>query len=416
MIKNTLLILGAGSSAECGFPVGERLIRDIYEFAKGRTKGFNLKDGSINELFLENKQLVWRLLDIGGLTKKDNSLYGIEDIDNFADALWAAQPRSIDEFLYDRKEFSHIGKICILCCLSKFEDEKGLKPVLKGGLKRSVEDEFIYPNLEWYRYLWHSLTDGVDGDIQKFKKNKLQIITFNYDRSLEEFLIRAIQAKFGLPEWEAFDLLKEAVSINHVYGDLGMTFVEFNYSSDETKKRKITWVDDSPRPMPYKPFQPEVLFRLWGKPGEYGAIHRDLQDLRFTRQEDQDDLAKTVIERALRIKIYKEESPNELTNHFKELITASRNIIFIGFAYHKQNLDVLGLGPNLLSYETNIFGTAYVFSNQEVLEKRDYIRKFINLPNSTHKTIHIYNVWEGFSEEGSIIRNFFRNVEGAKLS
>ena len=82
--------------------------------------------------------------------------------------------------------------------------------------------------------------------MEKFKKNNLRIITFNYDRSLEEFLLRAIQAKFGLPEWEAFDLFKEAVSIEHVYGDLGMTFAEFNYSSDEIKKKKVTWVDGSP--------------------------------------------------------------------------------------------------------------------------------------------------------------------------
>ena len=54
MIINTLLILGAGSSVECGFPVGETLIRDIYEFAKGKTQGFQSRDGSIKEIYLDN--------------------------------------------------------------------------------------------------------------------------------------------------------------------------------------------------------------------------------------------------------------------------------------------------------------------------------------------------------------------------
>ena len=98
--------------------------------------------------------------------------------------------------------------------------------------------EYVYPNLEWYKHLWHSLTDGVNGDIKKFKQNKLRVITFNYDRSLEEFLLRAIRAKFGLPDWTAFELLKETIFISHVYGDLGMTSVDRNNSSEEAKKKE----------------------------------------------------------------------------------------------------------------------------------------------------------------------------------
>lgn len=408
MIRNTLLILGAGSSAECGFPVGEKLINDIYEFSRGKTSGFKSVGNSIEEITLENKQLIWRLLDISGMKKDDKSPCGIEDIERFTDALWDAQPKSIDEFLYDRKEFGLIGKICILCCLSRHEDEKGLRPI-------KSDDSYNYPNLDWYKYLWHSLTEGVDGKIAEFKKNRLKVITFNYDRSLEEFLIRAIKAKFGVPEWKAFEIFENSIEIYHVYGDLGMSFLEFNNSSDEAKKAKVTWIENSPRPMPYAPFKLEVLFRLWGNPGEYEAIERDLKDLRFTRTSDQDDLAKTVIERAMRIRTYTDNLENEYTSQFKKIIKDMPNIIFIGFAFHKQNLNVLGFGSEMLSWKTKICGTAYGLSNQELAEVKDRIFRYKDLPNSGFSSVFIYNYWDGIGKERSIIRNFFRNVEGVKL-
>ena len=178
-----------------------------------------------------------------------------------------------------------------------------------------------------------------------------------------------------------------------------MTSVEFNNSSEEAKKKGVTWIEGSPYPMPYAPFEPKVLFRLWGNPGEYGAIERDVTDLRFMQRSNQEVLAKIVIERAMRIRTYNENFQNESTEEFKKIILSAHNIIFIGFAFHKQNLDVLGLSPNLLRLETQIYGTAYGLSNQELAEKMEVIRRFINIPSPAIKTLHIYNAWPGFSKE-----------------
>lgn len=407
--ENTVLILGAGSSVECGFPSGNKLLRRIYEFTNGDTQGLHSLNQGIEKVVLANKQLIWRLLDIGEEKKEDGSLYGIEDIEKFSNALWDAQPRSIDEFIFDRKEFSLIAKICILYCLSECESDKSLKPTI------SDKDEYLYPNLEWYKYLWHQLTEGIDGDLDEFKKNKLEIITFNYDRSLEEFLFRSISAKFGLPDWDAIEVLEEAISIKHVYGDLGVTYYQFNHSQDESKRKNAIWIENSPQLMPYSPYEMKVLFRLWGKPGEYGAIEEDLKDLRFIRKSDQCNLAKVVVERAKRIKTYNESSGNELTQSFKETIGEASKIVFIGFGFHKQNLKALGFEPKLMSYRQRIYGTAYGFSSQELEEKIQLVRKSVDLPSSSIKTIHFYNQWQGLGSENSIIRSFFRHVEGAHL-
>ena len=147
--------------------------------------------------------------------------------------------------------------------------------------------------------------------------------------------------------------------------------------------------------MPYAPFEPKVLFRLWGIQ-EYGAIERDVTDLRFMQRSNQ-GVSKIVIERAMRIRTYNENFQNESTEEFKKIITSAHNIIFIGFAFHKQNLDVLGLSPNLLRLETQIYGTAYGLSNQELAEKMEVIRRFLNIPSPAIKTLHIYNAWPGFS-------------------
>lgn len=409
MINNTLLILGAGSSAECGFPVGEKLIRDIYEFVKGSTEGYK-RDSNHRavKIRLENKQLIWRLLERKGLKKADGFPYGVEDVEKFGNALCEAHPRSIDEFLHDRKEFSDIGKICILYCLSKYEDEKGLKPVFS-------DNKYCYPNLDWYKYLWHSLTDGAAGNIEEFKKNRLKVITFNYDRSLEEFLLRAIRSKFGLTDWEAFELFKKTVDIKHVYGNLGVSFEEFNYSSTEDKEVDVTWIEGSPRPMPYKPYDPAILFRLWGGPGEYGATDMDVLTFRFGQESDQLDLAKIIVERAMRIKTYNENFKNEMTTKFRNIIKNAENIIFLGFAFHSQNLKVLGLGPNLISKHTKVYGTAYGLSNPELEEKRQIIRAFIDLPERVQIVVKIYNQWDGLDENKSIIKSFFKNVDGVRL-
>jgi len=55
------------------------------------------------------------------------------------------------------------------------------------------EDEaglFVQATKSWYEYLFNQLTTRFDD----FEKNKLSILTFNYDRSLEFYLFTCMRA------------------------------------------------------------------------------------------------------------------------------------------------------------------------------------------------------------------------------
>lgn len=53
-----------------------------------------------------------------------------------------------------------------------------------------------------------------------FKDNKLSIVTFNYDRSLEQYLISSLMHSYGLTKNQSATLLL-SIPIIHLYGQLG---------------------------------------------------------------------------------------------------------------------------------------------------------------------------------------------------
>src|ERR1041384_2040838 len=123
--EETVLILGAGASADYGYPLGRELMLNICDSLK---KGFS-------PLY---KNLV-------------NCSFHSSDIERFATDLRECNLQSIDAFLENRSEFEKIGKAAIAGTLIPHED------VLR--LSRTG----------WYEYL-HSLLIGRK---QEFMNNKL---------------------------------------------------------------------------------------------------------------------------------------------------------------------------------------------------------------------------------------------------
>jgi hypothetical protein len=70
----------------------------------------------------------------------------------------------------------------------------------------------------WYQLLFSKLTSNSTFD--KLCENQLSIITFNYDRSLEYFLLQAIKAKYGVGNSNGAKALC-SIPIIHLYGKLG---------------------------------------------------------------------------------------------------------------------------------------------------------------------------------------------------
>lgn len=176
--KPTVLILGAGSSSHFGYPLGSGLINKVVE--------------------IKPEQLF--------------NLFSTEEIIDFQRRLSRSGFYSIDLFLGKNTRFIEIGKCHITACLKTYEQENRLFPPNDSG---------------WYQYLFNSmLTDSINN----FYKNKVTIINFNYDRSLEAYLHNAIENFYGVSSEEALSTLKK-IKIIHPHGMLGK-YPEIPYIPD----------------------------------------------------------------------------------------------------------------------------------------------------------------------------------------
>jgi hypothetical protein len=179
MIKTeTLFILGAGASAPFKYPTNIKLHEDILsrEHVETIIKALNVDDENPNNIRSE--------------------------FDNFLIKFKNAGIYSIDSFLEHRNEFEVIGKITIAAHLINHEEDQLLRVVDKN----------------WYMYLYNRLKDVVFDD---FNKNNISFITFNYDRSLEQFLFKAIRDTYGKSEHECAKKIKN-IPIVHLYGQLDL--------------------------------------------------------------------------------------------------------------------------------------------------------------------------------------------------
>lgn len=187
----TLLILGAGASNPYGYPLGTEL-----------------KDNITKDLltFINNNNEEHWARDLG---------FSKELIFRFARNFEFSKSYSIDSFLaHQDEEIVEIGKIAIVNQISKCEDPKKLFQDHIWGINRQLLFE---NNDDWYRYLINKITSNAPVDA--VKENKLEIITFNYDRSLEMCLTRALASFYSITLKESFDIIKN-FSIVHMYGQL----------------------------------------------------------------------------------------------------------------------------------------------------------------------------------------------------
>jgi hypothetical protein len=72
------------------------------------------------------------------------------------------------------------------------------------------------PDANWYL----DLTTTLNRSFDEFENNKLSIITFNYDRSLEHYLFNSLLNWHGRSVDECIEKLAK-IQIIHVYGQLG---------------------------------------------------------------------------------------------------------------------------------------------------------------------------------------------------
>lgn len=267
---DTVLVLGAGASKPYGFPIGRELL-------------FKIKQALMNRS--PDKRHLWGKLRTLGMDE------GV--ISEFLSALIYADPPSVDTLLEKRREFLTVGKLSIALSLIPYEHENYLFNVGKSDDMPA----------SWYRYLMDKL--GAE-NCEEFKNNKLSIITFNYDRSLEHYLYTALKNRYGINDKDCFECFS-SIPIIHVHGSLGqLPWQRGNYC---------------------RPYENDL----------------PLQEIA---------LASTQI-----IVMSEKDDNAPIFLRAYELMNKASKIFFLGFGYHDTNLRRLGLGR--LLDKTNKYGTSY---------------------------------------------------------
>ena len=179
--KKTVLVLGAGASFPYGLPTGLELTNIV---CADHQKPIPKKHSRV---------------------KRDLAEAGFRpyEIEEFINALRESGKLSVDAFLEYRTDFLEIGKAAIASVLISLEDRNELFSRSNPG--------------SWYLYLYGRL----DAPYEDFAGNQLSIMTFNYDRSLTQFLSSALANTYNKALSNAYARLCESIPIFHVHGDLG---------------------------------------------------------------------------------------------------------------------------------------------------------------------------------------------------
>jgi hypothetical protein len=173
--RRHLLVLGAGASQPYGFPTGAGLRNDLV---KGHVPGACSSDEIIEQTWMTH----------------------------FRRELRESPETSIDDFIAFRPDYTRVARAEVARIIIGYEYRAAdqIAPPVAG-------DEL------WYCRLARKICRDLSKD---HGQTNVDVITFNYDRSLERRLFVAIKATLHCENEKAYELLAK-VNISHVHGSVG---------------------------------------------------------------------------------------------------------------------------------------------------------------------------------------------------
>ena len=306
-----VFVVGAGASNEVSLPIGEELKKSI---ARALDIRFGRGTGMIS-----GDSLICEAIRIAVAKPGSPS----RDINPHLHAAWLirdAMPlaRSIDNFIdahYDDKKVELCGKLAIVRAILEAESNSSLYINSNNSYNKLNFDQ---SGNTWLNSFMRLLTDGCRlPDLEK-RLSSVAFVIFNYDRCVEHYLYHAIQKYYSLSASDAASLLQH-LEIYHPYGTVG----------------SLPWQGPS-----------NII--------EFGETPRSEQLLHLAGQ----------------IKTFTEgtnESSSDI-GAIRRNIHNARRIIFLGFAFHRMNLDLLMPWPTPpeTKYEKRMFATAMGISASDV--------------------------------------------------
>lgn len=301
--RKTALVLGAGTSFEIGFPLGSGLRDQMVAL--------------LNINFDVWKQTTGDRVIVEALRDHCSTADGRRgDINPFLQAgrkIRDGMPLaiSIANFLEAHvgdEAIELMGKLGIARAILKADASS---PLLINQDRPTIDVQTVAPT--WYGGLARALTEGVPKKSLDSIFENLSIITFNYDRSVEQFLVHALSTYYQEPVERMKALVAEA-RIYHPYGMVG----------------RLPWQDPGGLGVPF---------------GGGGSL----------------------LPIAAQIKTFTESLGGEAPiEGIHAALCEAEQVIFLGFAYHRQNIQLLTPPNGVPAGIKRLYGTAFGVSHSDL--------------------------------------------------
>lgn len=298
----TVFVLGAGASTPYGLPTGAELRQDIYEHYAVRLRDVRSQQAERSALRSQNEQEMIQLE-----FKKDK---------NFAQDFRLSRTPMIDLYLNRNPDLMKIGLRAITMSILRYER------------RCQYGEDAKHPDEDWYSELLNKLTsDSTSPQEPDLGAAEVGFITFNYDRSLENYLYETLTRAFSMVPKDAIIKQINSIRIEHLFGKIA--------------------------PLP------------WQDGGKVLEFRTRLEDIPLA----------LIDQFAQNIQILYDQRDNPKLEQVKKMITKAERVFSLGFGYAPENMGLLGF-PEILNTDTVVYGTTKGLSSAAIHElKRVYFPK-----------------------------------------
>lgn len=278
----TVFVVGAGASNEIGLPLGNDFKNDV---AQALAFDFDIFEHPIKgdiQIYSAIKEYIKQSEDSPGM---DAYLQACMQIITSTPGA-----TSIDSLIDQHKNNNQIrlcGKLSIVRLILKAENSSPL--YLDPDIPGDTLDLERFENT-WYLPFLRFLGQGIQFDGLADRLNDITLVVFNYDRCIEQFLHEAIKVQYGVDSETVANALS-SLQIIHPYGEVGR-FIRQN------AKMSVRFGSD------------KVESRLLEISNEIRTYTEQLTD-------------------------------HEVVDEIRNTISQADKIVFLGFAFHQQNLDLI---------------------------------------------------------------------------
>lgn len=325
--RKLVFIIGAGASNEAELPLGNLLKQQISSYLH-----FKPDPSGRNSC---QDDAIQQALTVNVGPQSDKNIQAANFISRNMPLA-----SSIDEFVYTHrgdKAIAHCAKIGIVKSILDAENNSSFNAMKESFHQQPINFDKI--NDTWYLRFFALLNQNATKEDITNRLSSISLVIFNYDRCIEHFLYNALMSYCSYSHNETLDVLNN-LEFFHPYGTVGA--------------------------LPWQDADSKIGFGDTANASQLKALSENIKT--FSEGIDEKSNIDTIRKR------------------FFEANT----IVFLGFAYHEINLNLL-FGDKILPERTckNIIGTAKEIS---IKNKNLHKQKFLNILKFPKREIEFKDV------------------------